>query len=115
MAFRVGEVGNPRGRPPAEKSFRAALDKALASDDGKRLRATADKLLDLASNGEPWAVQMLADRLDGKATQQVEMNVHRDVKDLSESELVERLASLEGALRSATGDQASAAVTTGLH
>lgn len=48
----------------------AALQRAMAQDDGKRLRDTAETLLDKASEGEPWAVQMLADRLDGKAAQQ---------------------------------------------
>ena len=65
-----GESGNPNGSKKP-KRFLAALERAMASDGGKRLRDAADKLLNLASDGEPWAIQMLADRLDGKAVQQL--------------------------------------------
>ena len=37
------------------------LRKAITQDDGRRLRASVEKLLDLASNGEPWAIKELAD------------------------------------------------------
>lgn len=49
--------------------FDAALRRAIAQDDGKKIRAAADKLLDLASEGEAWAIKELADRLDGKSHQ----------------------------------------------
>ncbi len=45
------------------------LERAITQDDGKRLRGAAEKLLDLAEAGEPWAVKELADRLDGKVAQ----------------------------------------------
>lgn len=32
----------------------------------EQLRKAVRKLLEHAANGEPWAIQMLADRLDGK-------------------------------------------------
>lgn len=51
--------------------WRAALNRAIAQDDGKRLRGAAEKLLTLASEGESWAVRELGDRLDGKAAQAV--------------------------------------------
>ena len=70
MPFEPGQSGNPAGSQKA-KRFYNALDRAIAQDDSKRLREAAEKLLDLAANGEPWATQMLADRLDGKAVQQV--------------------------------------------
>ena len=68
MPFEPGQSGNPAGGAKIKK-FYAALDRAIAQDDSKRLREAAEKLLTLASTGEPWAVQMLADRLDGKAAQ----------------------------------------------
>jgi hypothetical protein len=68
MPFQKGQSGNPSGRQRV-KPFREALDRAIAQDDGKRIRKAADKLLDSAADGEPWAIQMLADRLDGKALQ----------------------------------------------
>lgn len=51
--------------------WRANLERAIAQDDGKRLRGAAEKLLDLANAGEAWAVKELADRLDGRPAQAV--------------------------------------------
>ena len=70
MPFSPGQSGNPAGNPKI-KRFYAALDRAIIQEDGKRLREAAEKLLDLASAGEAWAIQHLADRLDGKPAQQV--------------------------------------------
>jgi hypothetical protein len=63
----------PIGNKNAAKSrlFEQALHRAIAQDSGERIRLAAEKLLDKAAEGEIWAVQMLADRLDGKPTQQV--------------------------------------------
>ena len=55
-----------------EKQFLGALHRAIISDAGERLRKAADALLDHAANGEYWAINMLADRLDGKPTQQLQ-------------------------------------------
>lgn len=64
-------VGAPQNNNNAGKNkpFWRALDKAIAQEDGKRLRAAAEKLLDLAAQGEQWAVKELADRMDGKSAQ----------------------------------------------
>lgn len=70
----------------------AALQRAMAQDDGKRLRDAAEKLLDKAAVGEPWALGMLADRLDGKVAQAVELSGSIGVKkaaDLTDNELAE--------------------------
>ena len=66
-------AGAPLGNDNAKKGaiWRAALDRAIAQDDGKRLRQAAEILLDLASTGEAWAINHLADRLDGKPAQSV--------------------------------------------
>lgn len=72
MAFEPGQVGNPHGTK-REKKFLSALERAIAQDDANRLRDAAEKVLDMAAAGEAWAVQFLADRLDGKPTQQIEM------------------------------------------
>ena len=62
--------GAPLGNQNAKgRIFNDALRRAVAQDDGKRLRATAETLLTLASEGEAWAVRELADRLDGKVAQ----------------------------------------------
>jgi len=70
MAERGGQPGNDNATK--NKRFYEALDRAIAQDDGKRLRGAAEKLLTLADQGEAWAVRELADRLDGKPKQQVE-------------------------------------------
>ena len=71
MTWVKGQSGNPEG-PVKAKRFYAALDRAIVQEDGKRLRAAAEKLLDHAAAGESWAMQMLADRLDGKPSQQID-------------------------------------------
>ena len=66
---RGGQPGNDnasRGKP-----WRAAIDRALAQKDGKKLRAIADKLIDLAAEGDMAAIRELGDRLDGKAAQAI--------------------------------------------
>ena len=64
--------GNTNGATSADvRPWRSALNRAIAQDNAKRVRQAAEQLLDLAANGEQWAVKELADRLDGKAVQQV--------------------------------------------
>ena len=46
-------------------AFLRELTKEL-SQSPEQLRKAIKKLLEHASKGEPWAIQMLADRLDGK-------------------------------------------------
>ena len=86
MAFKPGESGNPGGGV-REKRFLSALERAIAQEDGKKLRSAAEKLLDAAAAGEPWAINQLADRLDGKPGQSIEMNVRRIAKELDDDEL----------------------------
>lgn len=73
-------MGAPVGNTNAAKSkaFYGALSRAIAQDDGARLRAAAEKLLDLASEGEQWAVKELRDTLDGKPAQSVTLGGDAD-------------------------------------
>lgn len=68
MPFKKGQSGNPAGTP-ANKPFLDALNRAIKQGDSKKLRSAADKLLDAAAAGEPWAVKELRDTLDGKPAQ----------------------------------------------
>ena len=63
-------VGAPLGNKNATKNkpFLDALRKSIAQNPQK-LRNAADKVLNMAEEGEPWAVNFLADRTDGKAVQ----------------------------------------------
>lgn len=105
------EKGNQLG--VKAKLFDQALRRAIASDDGKRVRDCADKLLDLASTGEPWAVKELIDRLDGKAVQTADININdKRADELSDSELL-RIAA---ASRTGTSEpQDGAEVPSKLH
>ena len=69
----MADSGAPDGNNNYKKGaiFNDALRRAITQDDGKRIRAAAEKLLDLAAEGTPWAVRELADRTDGKAAMAV--------------------------------------------
>jgi hypothetical protein len=66
MAAPIGNVNAMRNKPFAE-----AINRAIAQDDGVRLRAIAEALLTKAADGDMAAIKEFADRLDGKAVQQV--------------------------------------------
>ena len=70
----MAERGAPLGNTNATKNkpFWHAVTRAIAQEDGKRLRDAAEMLLDAAAAGEPWAINTLADRLDGKPNQAIE-------------------------------------------
>ena len=68
MAF---EKGNQLGKK--SRQFEQTVRRAIAQDDGQRLRDCVEKLLDLAVSGEAWAVSMLRDTLDGKPAQTLDI------------------------------------------
>jgi hypothetical protein len=73
MPFVKGQSGNPsgsnRGQALPPKPFEAALKRAVIQGNGKQLRDMAEKVLELAVEGEQWACIFVADRLDGKPKQ----------------------------------------------
>jgi hypothetical protein len=74
MAWTKGQSGNPKGRA-AEKPFGDALRMEIkaAGEDHQKLRAIARTLLEKAEAGDMQAINCLADRLDGKPQQAVEV------------------------------------------
>lgn len=65
------------GRPPKERSFANMLNIALTAkgETGHtKLREVAEVLVSKALEGESWAVKEVADRVDGKPMQQVELS-----------------------------------------
>jgi oligoendopeptidase F len=54
------------------KVWNDALRKAIAQNPHK-VRAAVEQLLDLAADGEAWAIKELADRLDGKSMQSTDI------------------------------------------
>jgi len=77
-------------------AFLRELTKELTQSP-EQLRKAIRKLLEQASKGEPWAIQMLADRLDGKpisgkliadsgdADDEVTQHVNRAMEELLET------------------------------
>lgn len=69
-----GGHANPGGRPktkPFTDALRAELD--AAGEDAAALRDIAAKLVEEARSGNLQAIKELADRLDGKPSQQMEL------------------------------------------
>lgn len=90
MAWVKGQSGNLNGRPK-EKPFGdvVRMELAAAGKDFQALREIARKLIEAAKNGEQWAIQMIADRLDGKPAQESTVTIEkRDESDWSRAELV---------------------------
>lgn len=73
MASRGGQPGN--NNAGKSRPFAEAINRAIAQDDGKRLRAIAESLLTKAAEGDISAIKEFADRVDGKVMQQIEANV----------------------------------------
>lgn len=82
-----------RSGKPKDKQFADMIRLAANEEDPvrkiRRLRLIADKVVDLAVEGESWAAQMVADRLDGKPVQQMEVGEPGDFDQVSDSELME--------------------------
>jgi hypothetical protein len=82
--------GAPVGNKNAGKrnSWYNTLDRAIAQDNADRLRKAAEQLLTQAAAGEQWAIKELADRLDGRAKQSIDVDANLS---LSPEEWLEKL------------------------
>jgi hypothetical protein len=69
---RGGQPGNQNGKKG--KLFYNQLRVALVQEDSRKLRTIAQKLVDAAEQGEPWAIKEVIDRVDGKAVQSTEIS-----------------------------------------
>jgi Family of unknown function (DUF5681) len=79
MPWKKGQSGNPLGRLPGEKQFadqlRIVLAEPVDKNDPKsvrKMRRIAEKLVECAMKGEGWAISQVADRIDGKATAEIQ-------------------------------------------
>lgn len=66
------------GRPVSEKTFANMLRIAISEaheKGGTKLRAVADALVTKAISGDVPAIKEVADRLDGKVTDKLDMNL----------------------------------------
>lgn len=78
-------AGNSNSGRKAEKPFRDALrmEIAEAGDNSKALRNIAKKLIAQAESGDMQAIREFADRLDGKAVQQLDVDATvRSIEDM---------------------------------
>lgn len=111
MPFKKGESGNPGGRLK-DKAFTDAVRLALHDEDAvsgkKKLRAIAEKLVNEAVSGASWAVQMVADRIEGKPVQSVEVGKPGDFEQMSDDELETFIASRKGLFSGSVGGKAKA-------
>lgn len=62
-----GNTNGTKNRPWAE-----AINRALLAEDGKKLRALADKIIDRALEGDVSALKEVGDRVDGKPAQELQ-------------------------------------------
>lgn len=71
-----GKRGAPKGVNPAKnKPYSEAIKRALLAQDGKKLRAIADKIVAMAMGGDMQAIKELGDRVEGKAIQAIDATV----------------------------------------
>lgn len=74
MPFKPGQVANPQGRRAEPKPWRDALRHALSLEgpDGRKLLdVLAARVVQMAVDGDMEAVKEVANRLDGKPLQQI--------------------------------------------
>jgi hypothetical protein len=73
--FVPGKSGNPKGRPKGSSSIKDHLrrigDEILEGSDMSKDEAIMRKVYKLAFEGQPWAVQFIADRKEGKPNQSI--------------------------------------------
>lgn len=75
MATKGGQPGNRNAATSADKApFKSALNRLLVQEDYKRIHESANQVLELASRGERWAVELLRDTTDGKPAQESTVN-----------------------------------------
>jgi hypothetical protein len=64
MTWARGQSGNPHGRPKSGRAFAEAL--RAVGEEGGNLEAVAEKVWELARGGDLRAIQLIAERLDGR-------------------------------------------------
>jgi hypothetical protein len=92
MTFKPGQSGNPLGRT-TEQAYTNCLRAALNTEHPKKrrryLQLGAERVAHAFAEGEPWAVNHVADRLDGRPHQTSETTIHnRPVTEMTRQELL---------------------------
>ena len=76
--FKKGQSGNPAGRKPKYKAISEIIlmvgeEAGTAAGDKDKMEVVIRKVFEHAVQGKAWAVQFIADRLEGKARQAIDM------------------------------------------
>jgi hypothetical protein len=91
-----------------EKAFAAALRAVTNQNDKKgrkNLVVIAEKLVECAIDGEGWAIQQIADRLDGKPAQESTVNINnQSLTELTDADIATRLAEIRAGRTVTDGD-----------
>lgn len=77
-----GKPGAPKGNKNGshDKPWADAIRRALLANDGQKLRALAEKLVERGVGGDVAAIREIGDRIDGKPKQEVAAEVKGDLK-----------------------------------
>lgn len=82
MAYQPGQSGNPGGRPNGYLPFAPMLRRALMKTDRRnrsQMEKIAEKVVAMALKGDMDAIRWLADRVDGKVAQQMNVTSEQTV------------------------------------
>ena len=95
--WKPGQSGNPGGRPKG-RLIDEALEELLLRNDSELALAIAKKLLARAKTGEVKAIQLVAERVQGKPKRQLELRGPDggplDIHNMTDEELTQRIAEL---------------------
>lgn len=80
-------AGAPVGNQNAskEKLVTNCIRRAIVQDDSKKLREGVDKLMDAFASGEPWAIEQVINRLEGKPHQSADVTHRGSLHDVLSS------------------------------
>lgn len=103
MPFKKGQSGNPGGKAKT-KDFSEAIRLSVleAEGDKTKLRLIAEKLVEMAVQGDMQAIREVGDRLEGKPSQSVDVNDAREpIPEQEERDRILELLERRGTIRAA--------------
>jgi hypothetical protein len=100
--WKPGQSANPGGRPKG-RLIDEALEELLLGNDSELAIAIAKKLLTRAKAGEVKAIQLVAERVQGKPKRQIELSGPDggplDIHNMTDADLDQRIADLTEKLK----------------
>jgi hypothetical protein len=114
--WKKGESGNPAGGQRRklitghiERELMQLAEDAEKDGDATKARRIAEKVIALAMAGNPWAIQFVTERTEGKPDQNV--NITRSVREMTDADLADIAAgSSEGTPRPKAGKKEPARI-----